>query len=504
MSKYGTANFEELLKPELKITMAVLNEVAWGEVTEGQRDKLLIRLGNTPLLPSTVRTKWKLAHPDSSVTIDQLKTVDMDANAEFQLLRKNGEFSPEGWFLYFWKEAKGYIANAAGGDRAALDEMARTLFTQENGVIKSAPAVRKNQGANADPDFQAWLGQDLVHATNFGRWLEILLKLGFKPFVANKDELMERKVPANLNPSADLACADNVSQAKEFLSTPFTWRADTRSLALVADEGGFNTKADPSKGYSASHGLREVWNPFSKSEINKYYWFRKASNDNCKYTVVSVGLESNWKKVISFPRLCDLHGWPADLFTRSARAIRPFSSLTAADQKKVGEWFSWGWMLPAQCMVDGKLSSEPVLLPAVRTYLYLLILGGVVINTNAIQGKGDSFPEVGVRSLPLKHIYGAIEVVRFHHGADDGAGYTAFVVSAQTVKNQGRTSRFEQTEKRLEAAFNDIGKQIGALNLRWAADGCAVVEPEYRLLEKRLQVIGFNRSAKPLQCSILW
>jgi hypothetical protein len=95
-------------------------------------------------------------------------------------------------------------------------------------------------------------------------------------------------------------------------------------------------------------------------------------------------------------------------------------------------------------------------------------------------------------------------VVRFHHGADDGAGYTAFVVSAQTVKNQGRTSRFEQTEKRLEAAFNDIGKQIGALNLRWAADGCAVVEPEYRLLEKRLQVIGFNRSAKPLQCSILW
>jgi hypothetical protein len=161
-------------------------------------------------------------------------------------------------------------------------------------------------------------------------------------------------------------------------------------------------------------------------------------------------------------------------------------------------------MLPAQCKVAGKVSGKPVLLPAVRTYLYLMILGGVVISTNAIQGKGDSFPEVGVRSLPLKHIYGAVEVVRFHHGDDDGDGYTAFVTSVEMVQNEGRTKRFERTENDLKTAFNGIAKQLGALNLRWASDGCAAVEAEYNLLGQRLHVLGVNSTAKPMQCAILW
>jgi hypothetical protein len=491
--------FQQLLANLKSLT---LKDPRWEQFSLPQLDILdqKIKEAKIPMLGGKIGAMRKAKGFD----IDKLKAVDSDNDPEFQLLRKNGEFSPEGWFLYFWREGKASLAEVAGPDRQALNNMTQTLFVKDGENIKLSLAVRKNQTAGADPDFAAWLARDQNNVRNFGQWMEILLKAGFRPYLADRDEVERQRSGPGANPTGELACADNVALAKEFLKTPFTWRADTRPLSAIASDSGFNTKADQTKGYSASHGLREAWNPFSKAEINKYYWFRKGSNDNCKYTVVSVGLEADWKKVVSFPRLCDLHGWPGDLFAKSSGKVQPFSALSVADQKKVSTWFDWGWMLPAQCMVDGKLSSQPVLLPAVRTYLFLLILGGVVINTNAIQGKGDSFPEVGVKRLSLRNIYGAVEVVRFHHGEDDGDGYTGFVVSSQKVTNQARTKRFQRTEKQLEASFNGIANHMGPMHLGWAASGFATVQAEYKMLGKKLLVVGFNKTAKPLQCSILW
>ena len=508
MPKYGTANFNELLDPKLTISHGVLNDVAWGELTADQKNELAGRLKKSPTtftLAGAVERKWNEAAKLSGVTVDQLKLVDMDAHAQFQLLRKGGEFTPQGWFLYFWKEAKNSINEAAAGDKSALDEMARTLFVKKGGDIAVAPIVRAGQAPDADPDFESWLKRDPNNVTKFGRWLEILLKVGFRPYVASKDTLMDRRVQTGGNPSGDLACADNLAMAKEVVQTPFTWRCDSRPLKDLVTEGGFNTKGDQTKNYSATHGLREPWNPFSKAEHNQYYWFRKASKDNCKYTVVSVGLQADWRKVISFPRLCDTlaYGWPADLFQKTGGTVKPFAKLSKDDQQKVAKLFKESWMLPAQCMVDGQLQSQPVLLPSMRTYLYLLILGGVVINTNAIQGSGG-FPEVGVKRLALKNIYGAVEVVRFHHGGDDPDGYTAFVVGTQMVENQGRTKRFQATESQLKVAFDSIGKQMGALNLAWASEGCTPVPAEFTYMGRRVKVIGFNKTAQPMQCSIIW
>lgn len=442
------------------------------------------------------------AQAPRALGVDDLKTIDSDSDPEFMKLKSNGEFSPEGWFLYFWREAKANIGRVAGQDRPALNQMTATFFVRDNDRIKVAPAVRRNQAADAGPDFDAWLARDPQNVRDFGAWLKILLKAGFQPFLADKAEFKQQRTQGS-NPSGELAAVENLALAKEFVSTPFTWRADTRPLSSLRGEGGFNTKADQNKDWSATHNLRAPWNPFSDPEINKHYWFRRASNDNCKYSVVSVGIESDWRKVISFPRLCDLHEWPADLFARGSGSLQPFDKLSPVDQKKVSDWYKWGWMLPALCLIDGKTPSRPVLLPAVRTNLYLLILGGVVLNTNKVQGK-EGFPEVGVKSLSLRNIYGAIEVVRFYHGGDDPHGYTAFVVGGEKVANEGRSKRFQATEKQLEAAYRDLERQIGSLNMAWAANGSTTVPASFTYMGRKLQVIGYNRTAQPMQCEILW
>ena len=95
-------------------------------------------------------------------------------------------------------------------------------------------------------------------------------------------------------------------------------------------------------------------------------------------------------------------------------------------------------------------------------------------------------------------------MVRFHHGEDDGDGYTGSVASSQKVTNQARTKRFQRTEKQLEASFNGIANHMSPMHLAWAASGFANVQAEYKFLGKKLLVVGFNKTARPLQCSILW
>lgn len=500
---YGAHNIEDLLDSQstVKIDNALLRDIDWLSLSEDHVKRLQAKVP-PGLLRSTIGSKWSTAQRGNRATVDRLKGLDMDAHPDFLSLRSRGEFSPEGWFLYFWKEAKGNISSVPSTDLPHLDQMASTLFAVRGSDLTVAPAMRTGGVASGAPNFDGWLQANPNHPVLFGRWLEILLKAGFVPYVADKGDLALRR-SQGANPTGELAAVDNVALAKEFVEVPFTWRADTRPLSALQVDGGFNTKADQTKPWSATHGLREAWNPFSKDEINKVYWFRKASEDNCKYSVVSVGLESNWRKVVSFPRLCDLDGWPSALFSKTSGTLMPFDKLSATDQKQVDQWFRWGWMLPAQCMVDGKLNSRPVLLPAVRTYLYLMILGGVVLNTNKVQGKGG-FPEVGVKSLSLRNIYGAVEVVRFYHGGDDPAGYTGFVASSQTVTNQARTKRFQAIEKQLEAAYADLQRQMGPLHLAWAANGSATVPAGYSYRGKKMLVVGVNNTAKPLQCDIIW
>jgi hypothetical protein len=508
MPRYDGSNIDQIWAPGATTTInrALLKDVDYASVSQAQLTQLLAHIPKGPkqsLDQQFARSQWGAAQRDASATLAKLRALNTAADPVFVELRGRGEFSPEGWFQYFWKEAVAHIGTElSAAEQTDLETMVRTFFAVQGGQIVVGPALRSGGTMSGALDFDGWLNASAAHQADFGRWLKLLLKAGFTPYSASKPDFLQQRAQGS-NPSGELAAADNVALAREFVKTPYTWRADTRPIASVAGDGGFNTKADQTKSWSGEHNLRERWNPFSDPEINKYFWFRKASNDNCKYTVVSVGIESDWRKVISFPRLCDLHGWPAKFFAKSSGALLPFDKIGVEDRKQLEKWFSWGWFLPAQCMIDGKLASKPVLLPAVRTNLYLLILGGVVINTNKIQGAG-AFPEVGVKSLKLRNIYGAVEVVRFYHGGDDPAGYTAFVVGGTKVPNEGRTKRFKATEKQLDAAFSDLERQLGPMHLAWASTGCTTVASGYRYMGKHLQVLGYNKTAKPLQCDILW
>ena len=244
------------------------------------------------------------------------------------------------------------------------------------------------------------------------------------------------------------------------------FRCDTRPYGDIAAKGGFHAKARNDMVYAAQIGLQNPWHPCSDPVVNQYMWFRKGAKDNCLNTVVSVGTSTDWMTYLPFPLLNDM---PRG-YTTTKRFFR---------------------------FANGK--SDSVELPVHHCWLYLFVMADLVaFKTGRFahdQYGSEEFGEIGVGSVPIGNIYGAVKFARVFHGAAPSGGLTAPVgkkldeagFSAYPVESIGPPqTKFAYSKISPEPAgiteirrvFEEMRKPI-VRHLRWSSSGFEPVSADF-------------------------
>ena len=244
------------------------------------------------------------------------------------------------------------------------------------------------------------------------------------------------------------------------------WRSDSRAYPDIESAGGFLAKARSAEGYAASLGMRQPWHPFSDPALRKYMWFRKGQGDNCLNSVVSVGRAKEWQAYLPFPLMKD---YPTKLQKR--RVL-----VTTAANRRV-----------------------PVTLGVSHTWLYLFVMTDLLaLKTGALGARfGDkAFPEIGVGSIPIGNVYGAVRFVRVFHAPFpaalngpagehlDAVGFTAYPVEAIAPPK----TRFAYSAlvpqppgvADVRRAFNAV-LHAGPVHVKWTSSGFAEVPATFAI-----------------------
>lgn len=344
------------------------------------------------------------------------------------------EFSKQGWFLYFWKEAR----QTAGMEARAPQILAffNDLFKLPKEWDRSDPGYLLD-GAQPFSDYRGDVAAkdrvkrleykvgktwDNVDDTILYNLLNACLQVGFERIRTVKGG----KEIGELSADNAFAFARHTLILDSDHEYTLGWRGDGRNLGQIGAAGGFLSKAQSEvklqngQTYAESIGLREKWNPFSKPENRTDYYYRKMQQDNCLHTVVSVTLD--FVTAATFPKLEDLLGSLLGGGTVGPNAT--IEGLPSDSRKKLSKVVT---------------TSGEVYRYADRQQLYLVVLFGKFLDTQKRQ-KGDqqgesakSFPEVAVKKIPVNNIFGSLSFVRVFDGLQEDQGFTAYYDAAKSV-----------------------------------------------------------------------
>ena len=330
------------------------------------------------------------------------------------------EFSRQGWFLYFWKEAR----DQAGINGRAADVLPffNELYVlpdewdlskpecqiEEQGPFygyKGAVAIGQRVKVLAYKPGKTW---DNVDDNVLYRLLDACLKVGFERIrvVPQGNELGEIATDSPLAFARHCLILDQAHQYS------LGWRGDSRSLKDLSTAGGFKSKAQSDNGglpdsYAEKIQTRKPWHPFSRPENRSDYYFRKMQQDNCLHTVVSITLD--FVTASTFPKVEDML---ATLF--NGHEIKPGDTVDGLAKPFKDKLCK---------VVTGTGKKE--FRYADRQQLYLVLLFGHFFDTQKRQS-GNPFPEVAVKQIPVKNILGSLSFVRVFNGLHEAEGFTAF------------------------------------------------------------------------------
>ncbi|HXI19753.1 MAG TPA: hypothetical protein VNH46_01630, partial [Gemmatimonadales bacterium] len=418
--------------------------IEWWKLTEEQFQQRTQTFSSTNR--TLARTIWE-GGPDFFSRIGSLNDVDTAVLSQ----RIAGETSAEGWFIYFFKEAK---AMAHVGGTAAQRDLLRIAQT----YLRKGPTGVEFKEALTRVD-QSQLRKDMTD----------LLQIGFHRFSG----FGEGYDPSDCS---DAALLQYRRTGQVYQDIDFRWRADSRPFSAVRDTDGFRTKAD-SEGYARANGMREPYHPFSDPSTRKYLWFRRMQADNCLYTVISIGQVAPWKSFLPFPKVEKT--LDKRLFSATDRA--PLST-------KYSERF-------ALCRVNG--GTESIKLPVTETWLYMFLLTGFVLETGRIQEhvKVSAFPEEGVKEIPLRDIFGAVKFYRFHHGPDDADGFTALPEPGGMLQHQNALFQKAKYSERgftlLQDSFKEVAES-GPISVKWSATGFSDIDKAFNFKGRKIEVLGLS------------
>jgi len=377
------------------------------------------------------------------------------------------EFSKEGWFLYFWKEARaqgGFIGKSAEilpflnelyavPPEWVANPLDATRYVAGT-YLDYQPTVPANRRVQALTYASSW---ETVSDANLLRCLNACLGVGFERVRATTNDLGNL---ADLN--SPLAFTRHNMVLDRDHSYTVGWRGDGRRLSDLRTAGGFLPKADsdqPSpdphdqRSYAEKINLRQPWHPFSLPATRSHYYYRREQQDNCLHTVVSVTLD--FITASTFPKLEDL--------VASAMSGQPLQPADTLDNPPPG-------LLPRLATVRS-VGAKPVRRFADKQQLYLVVLFGGFFDTQRKQS-GDqeideghgSFPEVAVKRIPANNILGCLSFVRVFHGLTEADGFTAvFDEKGSTRPTIERCEGFAGNQKLARNLLRELTRQFNAI-----------------------------------------
>lgn len=353
------------------------------------------------------------------------------------------EFDRSGWLQYMFTEAAGAVGSKPDKDpdRRLVIDIGNSFFFKN--------------GSNFGQKF----AYDAVDAKVFKQLLYVLLTIGFDRVPATKEHILAGDSSSALimshmlwagNDDEDSPVAPGTGAIKR-IPIQYKWRCDSRPYSEVSSANGFATKSN-SEGYARSKSLREAWHPFSDEGPRSYMWFRKGQTDNCLYNVVSVGT-GNWQGFVVYPKI--------DLSGGAVNRLRGYLGTRKVKCKNA--------KTNAVVLLD---------LPVSETYLYLFLQIGLVFDTGSAQG-GTAYPEVGMASIPMKNIFGALRFVRYHLGPEstvkDDDGMIVVCDKSKTHENSDDAHSIRASCGRgvygATAVQFETVKNAAPLNVKWTATG---------------------------------
>ena len=401
---------------------------------------------------------------------------------------------PEDWFYYFFTNAKYAVQKGSGRKaplkQAGIAEVLLDLFdvnpeylpkaqvdvsNKKTGSLSMAdisggnPLARLRKAADRGTLVQTdkrvfrvkqpFSQLALSNPVKLREAMCVLLEIGFKRLIADPNALLS---PGSL--SIDDQERFNRQMDKEYLinvkrsGDSICWRGDLRRWKEIWEKGGITRRVENKEEFD-KFNISQQWHPYSDPEYSKYYWFRLAQGDNCYHATLSIGVNSNWKAVVAFPKIGDLRKRPEYIGTVQATVDTP--SATGA---------------------------TTIELEATCTTLYLFIAGGLSVNTRKVlevrngkyeqdkQNKAGTFPEFGVKGIPFDSIYGWAKIIRVWHDGTDNAGFTLFVLNYPMTTSQ-YTNRslndrlFGEALPALEVAFRSIADVRAPICAAWGPTG---------------------------------
>lgn len=398
----------------------------WADVTDDDITSLVQAISATS---SMVRTTWTTRLKRYRDGLDTAKACSINLSELGPVAEKNGRLF---WFRYYWQECQN-TPNRSTADATTMANAFNAFFSPDRDVRLGIHPLKK-------PEQQWDDARTLFH-------LEKLLEITCVKFPGNDTAYAARD-------TSDTLIANFLRNRSDTMDVGYGWRSDYRSYQNIVASAGFQAQA-ASDSWARENGMREPWHPFSKASNREWLWYRKGQDDNCLYTVVSVSEEGDWHTNVTFPE--------TDLLK---------------DANKVLD-------VEAQCLVNGK--------PAIRTlkatisWVYMFLISGIVLNTEGVQrAKGaPTFPEKGMKEIPVNNIFGAVQFIRFHHGNGKDAGLTAIPIKESVTESvSGRfsvKSRYgDDLYRKLSLIFSDTIIGNKPLSVRWTPTGYAPINSKFK------------------------
>lgn len=348
--------------------------------------------------------------------------------------REGYEFSRAGWFDYYCSEA--IIGDKTPVEKKALELTINALYYKSDGQV-----IRKI-------DFDRLPNNVLLSI------LTQCMVTGFKKIPATaKQAIAGNSVDVAI--LAKLLWAGDPTEVagSQIRSVPIEckWRGDSRSYQAVKSSQGFLTKS-ASAGYARGKNLSAPWHPMSIESNKQYLWFRKGQNDNCLYSVVSVGKSADWKTYLPYP-----------LIKLSGGSVANMSNFVGLKKLK--------------CVPSTGGAAVVLDIPVTETYLYFFVFAGLALDTGAMQGN-DAYPEIGVSGIPMRNVFGAVRFLQFHLGdaatVTDDAGVLCVRSSVDKHDDNAATIRSYYGETFLNTIgplFQQVAGLASPLCVKWSGSG---------------------------------
>lgn len=434
--------------------------------------------------PEISQLKNRIAAESGPIDLAYLKRINsLDIWASVSLadgkMPAVEDFDHYWWFQYFYFEAFqaaqrepearfSYSSSQKMADQQELVKLVQRMFTKGKPFLTLKPEYVSTVGpapAKATPSWEQWRDA-----------MATLLEIGFRRVPAS--DLPPDAQAQELRGEVSVESQANFMLQKQYVGhlslsdvrkgrseVRIGWRSETRPLSMVQQHGGNKRQSDV-KALASDMNMDMPWHPFSNPDINKYLWFRLTNTDNDYYTVISVA--NDFRTCTSFPKIDErrVYKFPNKDVTRwTAQEAESFKDHLALVEVR-----------------DKGLEKRVMLLT--RTYAYLYGITGLYVDTKEAGGAyaNKSFPEIGVKDIPMDAIFGVLSIIRIHHGPTDvakgqhdpGDGFTVFIQKSDAkMANSHFKLEFRYGRKGYETLVGEFEKRrdLAPFGTAWSAGG---------------------------------